>query len=363
MKILSVVGARPQFVKASIVSQALLLDGHEEFLVHTGQHYDEKMSNIFFEELGIPRPHVNLNVGSASHAAQTAAMLCGLEEHMQKIRPDWVLVYGDTNSTLAGALAAAKINLPVAHVEAGLRSFNRKMPEEINRIVTDTLSDLLMAPSQAAVSNLENEGISSQKVHMVGDVMYDAALFYAGLASKKSSILQDKNLLPKQYILVTVHRAENTDSRHQMESIIRSLCSLASHHKIVFPVHPRTRAAMEHYGLYDQAQKKLQIIDPVGYLDMLRLEENSLLIVTDSGGVQKEAFFYKVPCITLRSETEWPELLEMGWNKLCHPVCSEEIVNSVNTSIGKLGKDGSPYGTGNAAKKISKCLVDSRLPG
>lgn len=310
MKIVSIVGARPQFIKAAPVSRALR-DKHTEVLVHTGQHYDYEMSRIFFEELGIPKPDMNLGVGSASHGAQTGEMLKRIERVLMREQPDWTLVYGDTNSTLAGALAAAKLHLPVAHVEAGLRSFNKAMPEEINRELTDHVSDLLFCPTQTAVTNLAEEGIT-EGVHHVGDVMYDAALYYADIAEVRSTILDDLEIQPRSYLLVTVHRPRNTNEVGNLREILVSLSQVAE--PVVFPSHPRTRKVIERAEL--TVSGNIQLIKPVGYLDMLQLERNARMILTDSGGIQKEAYFFGVPCLTLREETEWVETVSAGWNTL-----------------------------------------------
>jgi len=310
MKVLSIVGARPQFIKAAPLSRALRQD-HTEILVHTGQHYDENMSQVFFDELGIPAPDHNLGVGSGPHGAQTAAMLEGIERLLLDQSPDWVLVYGDTNSTLAGALAAAKLHIPLAHVEAGLRSFNRRMPEEINRLLSDHVSDLLLCPSQAAVANLAAEGIT-RGVHCVGDVMADALAYAAGKA-QDSPVLDHLGLQAGGYLLATLHRAENTDDPQRLESISAAFAQVRE--PLVFPVHPRTRQALERNGLALEGPK-VQLIDPLGYLDMVALMRSARLILTDSGGMQKEAYWLGVPCLTLRDETEWVETVTAGWNRL-----------------------------------------------
>lgn len=312
MKVLTVVGARPQFIKAAPVSRALRAAGHTEILVHTGQHYDYGMSQVFFEEMGIPEPDVNLGIGSGSHGWQTGQMLMGLEEVMRAEQPDWVLVYGDTNSTLAGALAAVKLHLAVAHVEAGLRSFNRSMPEEHNRVLTDHCADLLFCPTQTAVENLAQEGVT-EGVHQVGDTMYDAVLQFSEIAKQKSTILQRLELTPKEYLLATVHRPYNTDVPENLAAILSAFADIGE--LIVFPVHPRTRKMIEAFNLKSKI-KNLKLIRPVGYLDMLMLEQHARLILTDSGGMQKEAYFFGVPCVTLRPETEWVETVEAGWNVL-----------------------------------------------
>jgi UDP-GlcNAc3NAcA epimerase len=317
LKIISIVGARPQFVKAAAVTRAIERSSQlQHVLVHTGQHYDDNMSEIFFRELEVPKPDYYLGVGSATHGAQTGRMLEAIEQIVPQIVPDWVLVYGDTNSTLAGALTAVKLHIPVAHVEAGLRSFNRRMPEEINRVLTDHAADLLFAPTATAVENLEREGIPHGRIFLAGDVMYDAAVFYGAKADAGSRILQELGLRPKQYILATIHRAENTDDGDRLRSIFEGMEMVAKEIPVVVPLHPRTRQALKQKLSLDRIAKHIFIIEPVGYLDMVMLEKHSRLIVTDSGGVQKEAFFYHVPCATLRDETEWVELVELGWNRL-----------------------------------------------
>lgn len=315
MKIVTVVGARPQFIKAAPVSKAIREAGHTEFILHTGQHYDYGMSQVFFDELGLPAPDINLNVRSGSHGKQTGQMLIGIEDVLLKEKPDWVLVFGDTNSTLAGALAAVKLHIPLAHVEAGLRSYNREMPEEHNRVLTDHCADLLFCPTKNAVENLGREGLT-KGVHQVGDPMYDAVLMFSERARQRSTIMQKLNLKRGGYVLATVHRAYNTDIPKNLEAILSALHSIKE--TVVFPVHPRTRQKLEDHGLLDHISFNghLIIIDPVDYLDMLFLEQNARLILTDSGGVQKEAFFFAVPCLTLRPETEWVETVESGWNLL-----------------------------------------------
>ena len=354
MKILSVVGARPQFIKAAAVSRVFRRTrGLTEILVHTGQHYDKNMSDIFFKELDIPRADVHLGIGSASHGQQTGRMLEAIESAIQNARPDWVLVYGDTNSTLAGALAAAKLRVPIAHVEAGLRSFNRAMPEEINRVAADHVSDLLFAPTKIAVENLRREGMPIKRIAKVGDVMYDAALYYAQTAEKQSHILDDLKLHPGSYILATVHRAENTDDPARLKAIFAALQHAGRDMPVVLPLHPRTRAAITRLGL--AGNSCIRIIAPVGYLDMVVLERNARTIVTDSGGVQKEAFFYKVPCITLRNETEWVELVDAGWNCLLPPD-SPSLARRLSTAIKGFRRPATAprlYGSGHAAEAIT----------
>jgi UDP-N-acetylglucosamine 2-epimerase len=314
MKIVSIVGARPQFIKAAPVSKALRAAGHQDFILHTGQHYGYGMSQVFFEELNIPQPDVNLGVGSGDHGWQTGQMLIGIEKVLMAEKPDWVLVYGDTNSTLAGALTAVKLHIPLAHVEAGLRSFNREMPEEHNRVLTDHCADLLFCPTQTAVDNLAREGIT-KNVHLVGDTMYDAVLQFGEIARQRSTILKDLGLQPKKYLLATLHRAANTDDPENLHNILAAFSEIEE--LIIFPVHPRTRQKISELGFLNQTgTKNPKFIDPVGYLDMLVLEQSARLILTDSGGVQKEAYWLGVSCVTLRDETEWLETVTAGWNIL-----------------------------------------------
>lgn len=364
MKLVTILGARPQFVKAAAVSRVLLSRPEvREVLVHTGQHYDANMSDVFFAELGIPEPAYNLGVGSGAHGAQTGRMLEAIESVLVKEAPDWVLVFGDTNSTLAGALAAVKRHIPVAHVEAGLRSFNRAMPEEINRVLTDHASSVLFAPTKLAVDNLQREGIAGKHVLAVGDVMFDTAQYFYQRAIKSSAIRDELKLGTEPYVLATIHRAENTDSPQRLQAIIAALSELSRKMPVVLPIHPRTRQAIHHQGIEFDA--RLRLIDPVGYLDMVMLEAGARTIVTDSGGVQKEAFFFKVPCITLRDETEWVELLQCGWNRLVPPTNSATIMAGIEQSL----RDGAPkvwptdlYGAGNAAELIVEHLAHN-CPG
>lgn len=357
-RILTIVGARPQFVKAAVVSRALADAGIEECLVHTGQHYDADMSAIFFEELGIPAPAHHLGIGSGSHGAQTGRMLEAIEQVILDERPDRVLVYGDTNSTLAGAVAASKLHVPIDHVEAGLRSFNRRMPEEINRVVTDHLSSLLFAPTETAVRNLANEGIAGEQVVDCGDVMHDATLAARDIAAVRSDVLERLGLEPGGYILATVHRAESTDDPDVLAHIIDGLvgAAVAAGLKVVLPLHPRTRGSLERHDLLDRADGGIALIAPVGYLDMTRLESAAALVATDSGGVQKEAFFHRVPCVTLRSETEWVELVELGWNTLANPA-NADIAATIAARIGSVGRESSPYGDGRAGNRIAEAIA------
>lgn len=356
MKVVTVVGARPQFIKAAAVSRALRAPeaGHTEILVHTGQHYDPEMSDRFFEELAIPRPDYELHVGSGGHGWQTGQMLIGIEEVLQAERPDWTLVYGDTNSTLAGALAAAKLGMRVAHVEAGLRSFNRSMPEEHNRVLTDHCSDLLFCPTASAAEQLAREGLTSG-VRVVGDVMFDAALQFAGLARERSNALQELGLAPKSYALATLHRPYNVDDGERLGQVLDALGRLEM--PVVFPVHPRTRARLAEMGHPQSSIFNLQCVDPVGYLDMLALEQNAALILTDSGGVQKEAYFFATPCITLRPETEWVETVAAGWNRLAWG--DAEVVLEAARRPWPTGAPPAAFGDGQASEKIVAHLQES----
>jgi UDP-GlcNAc3NAcA epimerase len=358
MKIVTVVGARPQFIKAAALSRALInVPTIEEVLIHTGQHYDENMSDVFFEELEIPRPDFHLGVGSGTQGCQTGRMLEAIERVLLDVKPDWVLVYGDTNSTLAGALAAVKLHIPVAHIEAGLRSFNRRMPEEHNRVLADHVSDLLFAPTAAADENLRREGIPQRMIHLVGDVMYDATLHYGEKAERGSRILERLDLKAEGYILATVHRAENTDDVTRLRAIFLGL-ELAAQQGlvVVVPLHPRTRATLQRARMLEKVSRSLRIVEPLGYLDMLMLEKHARLIATDSGGVQKEAFFYRVPCVTLRDETEWVELVELGWNCVVPPLSETQVFAAVQGGLGKSGLPSHPYGHGDAVEKIVTVL-------
>lgn len=346
MKILTVIGARPQFIKAATVSRQIAQRSDlEETLVHTGQHYDTNMSDIFFEELQIPRPAYHLGIGGGTHGAMTGRMLAAIEEAILADKPDVVLVYGDTNSTLAGALAAVKLHVPVAHVEAGLRSFNRRMPEEINRILTDHASDILFAPTDLAVANLKAEGLADDKVRMVGDVMFDAALFYKEQA-RAPSWFRDRGFVEGGFILATIHRAENTDDPVRLKGIVDGLAQAEL--PVLLPIHPRTRTKLA--GMNNPLPDNIHVVDPVGYLEMVWLETRAAVIATDSGGVQKEAYFHGKPCITLRDETEWTELVEAGWN---HLVGADQ--QKIAAAIGSRQSPRSSvslYGDGNSALRI-----------
>ena len=355
MKILTIVGARPQFIKASVVSAALKpLCG--EVIVHTGQHYDKNMSDVFFEELGIPKPAYNLGVGSGSHGRQTGEMLIRIEEVIGREKPDILMVYGDTNSTLAGALAASKLHIPVAHVEAGLRSYNMRMPEEQNRVLTDHISTWLLCPTQTAVENLAKEGIA-RGVTMTGDVMLDSVLHFLSVARanpEKSKIYETLGIAPKQYRLATLHRAETTDGGVEaVTRIFRAFEQLPQ--RVVIPIHPRTR------GLAEEAIAKggfsnIQLIDPVGYLEMLLLTSGASQVLTDSGGLQKEAYFMEVPCVTLRTETEWVETLHGNWNILASLTTEDILEKALHTVPDAAARDSKPFGDGRASEKIAKLL-------
>ncbi len=346
MKIASIVGARPQFVKLAPLARAVRF--HQRFrsrfaldhiIIHTGQHYDDRMNRIFFQELGLPEPDYDLGVGSGSHGWQTGEIMIRAEKVLQRERPDWAIVYGDTNSTIGGALAAAKLGLPLAHIEAGMRSFDRQMPEETNRVLTDHCSDILFCPSRTAVRNLVQEGFKNiigqgrlaerkgkhraRTIHgpfpwvvNVGDIMVDALFLSLAVARKKSAILKALQLTPRQYVLATIHRAQNTDERQRLKALTEALLDISRIQSVVFPVHPRTRKNLEHVYRRPLGSKRLKFIEPVGYFDMLILEKNAATILTDSGGVQKEAYLLRVPCLTLRDATEWTETVKSGWNIL-----------------------------------------------
>jgi UDP-GlcNAc3NAcA epimerase len=355
LKLLTVVGARPQFIKAAAVSRVIRHDHAgriEEVIVHTGQHFDENMSRVFFDELDIPAPRYNLEISGGSHGAMTGRMLESIEQVMLQEKPDGVLIYGDTNSTLAGALAAAKLHIPVAHVEAGLRSFNMRMPEEINRIVADRLATLLFCPTATAVMNLEREGIVSG-VHDVGDVMYDISLFYRSLARERSRAMGDLGLEDANYVLATCHRAENTDDPVRLHGIADALAAIAEQCPVVLPLHPRTRNMLATQGEMNRLGKG-KLVEPLPFLDMIRLEQSAKAIITDSGGVQKEAYFFGVPCITTRDETEWVETVASGWNRLVG-ADRQRIVEAWNATTHPAERPGF-YGDGTAANKIVKLL-------
>ncbi|WP_272551253.1 non-hydrolyzing UDP-N-acetylglucosamine 2-epimerase [Acidovorax sp. NCPPB 3576] len=362
MKILTVIGARPQLVKAAVVSheiQARQQAGTavQELIVHTGQHFDKNMSDVFFDEMSIPRPHRMLALGGLSHGAMTGRMIEQIESVLVEERPDWMLVYGDTNSTMAGALAAVKLHIPVAHVEAGLRSWNRAMPEEINRVVTDHVSSLLFAPTDSAVANLKAEGIAGQQVVRTGDVMFDASLFYA---SKAVNLPLPAGVGNRPFALVTIHRAENTDDPKRLQAIVEALERASRAIHMVFPVHPRTRGALGRLGLLDRLEAIATLLDPVGYLEMVQLEKACTLVVTDSGGVQKEAYFFGKPCVTLRTETEWTELVEIGANVLVAPDDAQSIAQAIADGVQRtVDTSAQLYGDGHAAAHIVDQLLSN----
>lgn len=355
MKILTVIGARPQFIKASVVSAAIeKTAGLEEKIIHTGQHFDANMSNIFFDQLGIPKPHYQLNINSGSHGTMTGRMLEAIEKICLEEKPDRLMVYGDTNSTLAGALAASKLHIPVAHIEAGLRSFNMRMPEEINRILTDQVSDILFCPTETAVKNLKNEGFDQKPIQVlnVGDVMQDSSMFFAERAVKGEAL----SLVPeKDFIVATLHRAENTDDPVRLKAIVDALNYI---HKnilpVVLPLHPRTQKVVKSLGL----QLEMLVLEPVGYLEMIWLLKHCNAVVSDSGGVQKEAFFFKKPCITMRDQTEWVELIDNGVNVLAG-ADTQKIIDYTQAMLNKTIEDPfNLYGGGQASKNIANVLAD-----
>ena len=377
-KIITVIGARPQIIKAAAISRAIknnFSDKILEVIVHTGQHYDENMSQIFFEELEIPFPNFNLNVGSGSHGEQTAKMLEGLENIYMQEKPDAVIVYGDTNSTIAGALAAAKIHIPVIHIEAGLRSFNKAMPEEINRIACDHMSTLLFTPSETGLRNLLNEGIKNDqneaatidnpKIYLRGDIMYDNSLYFSAMSEQKSEILKELEITTDEFILCTIHRDTNTDDTANLNAIFRALLRIqkTSNLKIVLPLHPRTKEKLnshldENLLTEINQNKNFKIIPPTGFLDIISLEKNARLIITDSGGLQKEAFFFQKPCVILREQTEWIEIVENG-NALIAGANELKIISSVETLMKRTDFTyPNLYGDGNAANFICKKITE-----
>ncbi|HPJ45580.1 MAG TPA: UDP-N-acetylglucosamine 2-epimerase (non-hydrolyzing) [Tenuifilaceae bacterium] len=355
MKILTVVGARPQFIKAAAVSRKLKEFGLEEIILHTGQHFDQNMSQVFFDEMEIPVPNYNLNINSLNHGAMTGRMLEGIEQILLKEEPNLLMVYGDTNSTIAGALAAQKLHIPVAHVEAGLRSFNMAMPEEINRILTDRISNYLFCPTQTAVQNLTNEGFQnfSCRIENTGDVMQDAAMYYGARSAEKSKVANQLNL-NKQFVLATFHRQENTDDAAKLRSIIESLNKIHSEMQVIVPLHPRTKKIVASQSV----PAKFTVIDPVGYFDMVELLKRCALVITDSGGLQKEAFFFQKPCVTMRAETEWTELVENGVNILANPGI-DDIYESWRTMLSKNPNFSvNLYGNGKASERIAGILAN-----
>lgn len=351
MKVASIVGVRPQFVKASVVSRELRKK-HEEILVHTGQHYDYQMNKIFFDQLNIPEPDYHLDIGSGSHGYQTGEMIKKIEEVLIKEKPDLVLTYGDTNSTLAGALAASKLHIRTAHVESGLRSFDRSMPEEINRILTDHCSDILFCPTKNAVENLKNEGIT-ENVYLTGDVMVDSLLYNRDIAEKKSNILFELGLKSKQYLVATIHRASNTDSENNLKNIVDAFSEL--NETIVFPLHPRTEKFLKTYGLYDKLKSSVILTKPLGFFEFINLMSHAKMMLTDSGGIQKETYVLKVPCITLRENTEWVETIEDKWNVLVGTDKSK-IIEMVYRFTPSLNTHSNRFGNGNASGIIASKL-------
>jgi len=366
LKIITVLGARPQFIKAALVSRELRKK-HQEIIVHTGQHYDRELSDIFFEEMKIPRPDYNLGIGSNTHARQTGQMMIELETLFQKEKPDIVLVYGDTNSTLAAALAAVKLHIPVAHIEAGPRMYDKTIPEEVNRVVTDHISSLLFAPTPTCLDNLHREGLK-EGVYLTGDVMLDCFLHFSKEAEKRTRILKDLGIEQGSYLLVTVHRASNTDSRDNLQEICLAFLELAKEKELVFPVHPRTEKYLKKYGLYQALANtpNIHLTKPVGYLEMLALTKNAAKILTDSGGLQKEAYFAKVPCITLDTVSAWPETVEDGWNIVVGGETDQPQLQKVNIiyavrSFEPNQKQQNIFGNGKAAEKICDLLVSHIL--
>ena len=358
MKLCSIVGARPQFVKMAVICAALKRDNFrsriDHSIIHTGQHYDFQMSDVFFRELEMPEPDVHLDVGSGSHAEQTGEMIKRLESALSNLKPDCVLLYGDTNSTLAGAVVCSKMGVPVAHIEAGLRSFNRRMPEEINRVVADHLSDILFCPTKAAVGNIDREGLADRAV-FCGDIMYDSAIYFGRLAERRGGILAEQ-FPPKTFALATIHRAENTDDPERLRRIFAALESVARNTcAVALPLHPRTRKSIATAGIISQA---VTILSPLSYLDMLFLERRARFIITDSGGVQKEAYFAQVPCITTRDETEWVETLENGCNVLTG--ADGAAITDTIADIGGAGPWTAQYGDGNSCEVILETLLRRR---
>ena len=349
-KIVTILGARPQFIKAALISNEIKkYKSLKEIIIHTGQHHHAEMSDVFFQELKIPSPDFNLNINGGTHGSMTGKMLIEIERLLIKINPDLVIVYGDTNSTLAGAIATSKLNIKLAHVEAGLRSFNKLMPEELNRIITDHASSLLFAPSVNAKQNLLNEGIKENKINVVGDVMYDLALKFSKI---KPSRFCNRLIKFKPYILATIHRQENTDNCKKLENISNALIVFSNKFRIIWPLHPRTKTKLFEYKLFEKLNKSVEFIEPQGYINMINLLKNAMLVVTDSGGVQKEAFYFKTSCVTVREETEWVELLNTNWMKLCAPSSKNKIVKHLNLGLKTKGKNCLLYGKGDASKKV-----------
>ncbi len=379
LKLITIIGARPQIIKAAAISRAIATNFSteiEELIVHTGQHYDENMSAVFFEELGIPTPHYNLNVGSASHGVQTAKMIEGIEGIIQKEQPDGLIIYGDTNSTVAAALAAVKVMVPIFHIEAGLRSFNKAMPEEVNRILSDHISTVLFCPTETAITNLKKEGFSLDNkgkatldhphVVLCGDIMFDNSLYFSDVSASKSQLINDLGIKDKKFILVTIHRNANTDDSVRLTAIMRALLYIqnTTGYEIILPIHPRTAKLMEQqlseevYGMVTE-NKSFHIIPPAGFLDIIALEKNATLIITDSGGLQKEAYFFKKPCVILRPETEWVEIVSNG-NALIADADEQKIVMSSNALLTKTEYTYPPFfGDGSAAVFIVGKIIET----
>ncbi len=360
-KIVTVIGARPQFIKASAVSAVLAeSDQLREIVVHTGQHFDANMSDVFFAELGMRPPAYQCAIHGGSHGDMTGRMLIDIEKILLLEKPDAVLVYGDTNSTLAASLAAVKLHIPIAHVEAGLRSFNMRSPEEVNRILTDRVSRWLFTPNNEAGAHLLSEGASFDRIHQVGDVMFDVALHHGERVKSDDGVLgrlrEEHGVRAGEYCLATIHRAENTDDPVRLTTIVEALSHFARDIKVVLPLHPRTRSVLAEQGKLQALQNAVVMLDPLGYLAMVQLEKYAAIIATDSGGVQKEAFFHGVPCVTLRDETEWTELVDAGWNRLAPPIDATSVLQSLQASLGRTGRDIAPYGSGDAAARIVKRL-------
>jgi UDP-GlcNAc3NAcA epimerase len=360
LKILTVIGARPQFIKAIALSHAISgTDGVEEVLLHTGQHYDDNMSAVFFRDLGLAEPKYRYNLGGGTHGHMTGRQLAAIEDALISEKPDVCLVYGDTNSTLAGALAAAKLHIPVAHVEAGLRSFNRRMPEEINRVLSDHVATWLFAPTQTAVDNLAHEGIDEDRVHLVGDVMYDVARLIIDDPSRRTDIAERLGIVGKDYVVSTLHRQETTDDPARLIAILEALAELAERMPVVLPMHPRTRKIVEPLPVTKKILAALRVCEPLGFFDLATLLAGARLVVTDSGGLQKEAFFHRVPCVTVRDETEWIELVDLGWNRLPQAFKRQSISETIEAALlAPRGEDAQPYGDGKTADRILSALTD-----
>jgi UDP-GlcNAc3NAcA epimerase len=360
-KIVTILGARPQFIKASAVSATLAACGQlKEVVIHTGQHFDANMSDVFFAELGMEQPTYHLDIHGGGHGAMTGRMLTEIEKVLWVEKPDAVMVYGDTNSTLAGALAAVKLHMPVAHVEAGMRSFNMASPEEINRLLTDRVAQWLFTPTEGAAADLLREGADPARMVPVGDVMYDVALHHGGRVGRQGRTLgrlAGRGISPGEYCLATIHRAENTDHPDRLTSIADGLMAFARDLPVVWPLHPRTRGVLAAQGKLEALARAVILVEPLGYLDMVQMEKYAALIATDSGGVQKEAFFHKVPCVTLRDETEWNELVKAGWNRVAPPVDAASVLANLRASMGTRGGEIAPYGEGDSARRIVERLA------